>query len=43
MFDRDCDGQITTHKLGKVMRALGQRASLQELEALIRGIDTDSM
>ena len=42
MFDLDSDGVITTDELGTVMVALGQRPSLQELEALIQGVDQDS-
>ena len=41
MFDRDADGVITTSELGAVMTALGHRPSLQELEAIIQGVDTD--
>ena len=41
MFDRDGNGVITTKELGTVMVALGQRPSLQEIEALIQGIDTN--
>lgn len=43
VFDKDGDGHITSTELGEVMMALGQRPSLQELEALIRGVDLDSM
>ena len=42
VFDRDSNGFITTAELGTVMVALGQRPSLQELEALLNGIDTSS-
>ena len=41
VFDRDADGVITTSELGVVMTALGHRPSLQELEAIIQGVDTD--
>ena len=41
VFDRDADGVITTSELGAVMTALGHRPSLQELEAIIQGVDTD--
>ena len=41
VFDRDADGVITTSELGAVMTALGHRLSLQELEAIIQGVDTD--
>lgn len=42
VFDKDGNGFITTSELGTIMVALGQRPSLQELEALINGIDSDS-
>ena len=41
MFDKDADGVITTSELGAVMTALGHRPSLQEVEAIIQGVDTD--
>ncbi|ELT95101.1 hypothetical protein CAPTEDRAFT_224444 [Capitella teleta] len=41
VFDKNCDGLITSGELGQVMTDLGHRPSLQELEALIKGVDID--
>jgi len=42
VFDLDVDGVITVDELGTVMVALGQRPSLEEIQALIQGVDSDN-
>ncbi|CAI9729746.1 squidulin-like [Octopus vulgaris] len=41
MFDIDHDGQITSNELKAVMKSLGQTPSEQDLEEMIREVDTD--
>lgn len=42
MFDKDCDGKITTKELGTVMRSLGQNPSELELTDMINEVDGNS-
>ena len=41
LFDRDCDGVITTRELGGVMRSLGQNPSESQLRDMIAEVDVD--
>lgn len=40
-FDKDSSGSISTHELGNVLSLLGYASSIQELEELLRPVDTD--
>ncbi|XP_064622993.1 calmodulin-A-like isoform X2 [Lineus longissimus] len=39
MFDKDCDGAISAHELGGVMRTLGQHVTLTELKQMANSKD----
>lgn len=41
LFDKDCDGRITSTELGIVMRSLGQRATETELKNMVTLVDQD--
>lgn len=41
LFDKDGDGNITTHELDKFMRSLGQNAMADELRQMLRELDSD--
>ena len=41
MFDKDGDGTITIDELATVMKSLGQKPTLQELEDMIKEVDND--
>lgn len=41
IFDKDGGGSITSDELGDVMRSLGQKPTLQEVEAMVKEIDAD--
>lgn len=41
LFDKDCDGTITTTELGIVMNSLGQNPTNTELRDMIKQVDTD--
>lgn len=41
LFDKNGDGEITTHELDLVIRALGQQATEAELQDMINEVDAD--
>ena len=41
VFDVDGDGTISTEELGNVMKSLGQNLTDEEVQTMIREIDTD--
>lgn len=41
LFDKNQDGMITKEELGAVLRALGQRPTVSEVQALIHSVDLD--
>ncbi len=41
LFDRDGDGTISLPELENVMQSLGQKPTKEELEAMIKDVDTD--
>ncbi|KAL0266997.1 UNVERIFIED_CONTAM: hypothetical protein PYX00_009385 [Menopon gallinae] len=41
VFDKDGDGRITKDELGRVMRSLGQFATEEELQQMLKEIDFD--
>ena len=41
VFDVDGDGTISTEELGNVMKSLGQKLTDEEVQTMIREIDTD--
>lgn len=41
VFDVDGDGTISTEELGNVMKSLGQNIPDEEVQSMIREIDTD--
>mmetsp|Transcript_16060 Transcript_16060/g.17835 ORF Transcript_16060/g.17835 Transcript_16060/m.17835 type:complete len:192 (-) Transcript_16060:69-644(-) len=41
LFDKDCDGSITTKELGTVMRSLGQKPTDSQLVDMINEVDVD--
>lgn len=41
LFDKNQDGMITKEELGAVLRALGQRPTMSEVQALIHSVDLD--
>ena len=41
LFDKDGDGTITIDELATVMKSLGQKPTLQELEDMIKEVDND--
>jgi calmodulin len=42
IFDKDGDGSITTKELGTVMRALGQNPSEDDINQMIKEVDSDN-
>lgn len=43
VFDVDGDGTISTEELGNVMKSLGQKLTDEEVQTMIREIDTDGV
>lgn len=41
LFDKDGDGSITKDELGRVMRSLGQFARGEELQEMLKEVDSD--
>jgi calmodulin len=41
IFDKDGDGSISAKELGTVMRSLGMAPTDQDIQRLIRAVDTD--
>ncbi|URE21499.1 hypothetical protein MUK42_10586 [Musa troglodytarum] len=41
LFDKDGDGCITLEELGTVIKSLGQNPSEEELQEMIREVDSD--
>merc|ERR1711924_45384 len=41
LFDKDGSGSISTEELGQVMKNLGQSPSKEELDCMVKEVDTD--
>jgi len=41
LFDKDCDGNITTFELGEILRKLGFKPTLEDLKDMIKEVDLD--